>query len=151
MRRREFLAAVLCACLVIFCGPGRTSAQSGWAGYCDLAIKAGAERCAIVGQNGTPWASVSSTKQPYSMTIRDVTTLIKDAKAKGSSSELHFDGTKFFYTSSVDSALIGKAGEYACAVEATRNTVLIVIAKGAPQAAQVSLVPLYTAMMKVGQ
>ena len=101
--------------------------------------------------NGALWGGSHSSKPSgWAIAIRDVTTLIKDAKARASSSEMHFDGVKFFFTSVVDDALIGKAGEYACAVKATAQTLVIAITKGTPQAVLGHLAPVVKAVKASG-
>jgi hypothetical protein len=133
---------------------GSSTGGSGWNAYTDLATKAGAERCALVGrQNGIQWAGSNTAKTgEYRIVIRDWGTLVKDATAaSGASSELHFDGQKYIFFNRIDGAVLGKAGDYACGVKATKNTIIITIVKGTPQAVLGPLAAVYKAVVAAGQ
>ena len=153
MDRRMFLGGMLMAGgSGLLRGSRVFGAAAGWSAYSSIAIAAGAERCAIIGQDGTFWACSHSdkTKQNYTMAVRDVKQLIKDTLAKVSSGEMHFDGSKFTYTTIMQDALIGKKAEYACAVQATAKTIVVVIVRESPKRAFECLTPTVSALQKVG-
>lgn len=152
MERRALLKGMLllAGAELIRSSPQAQGAAPGWKAYSDLAITGGAERCAIIGQDGTIWACSGANKPTYTMTIRDVKTLIADAVAKRSSGEMHFDGTKFTFVNTVEDAVIGKIADRSCGVQATSKTVVVLITKGQPKNAYAQLAPVITALQRVG-
>jgi hypothetical protein len=121
----------------------------GWNTYAELAITAGAQRCAIFGQNGAKWAGVGPNGGVT--TIRDVTTLINDVMAEMVTSALNFDGVQFQYVATNQGVTLGKTGAYACAVCPTKAAIIIVITMGTPQTALAQLSPVLKAITAAGQ
>jgi hypothetical protein len=131
-----------------------TNMASGWDAYTNLAITAGAERCALFGLDKTKWGG--SGPNGGVTVIRNFDQLIADVKAGQITAEMHFDGVKFMNTTILDARApnqihIGKAGDYACAVSKTTKTIIIVITKGTPQAAVLHMAPVFKAVTQAGQ
>ena len=131
-----------------------TTNMSGWDAYTNLAINAGAERCALFGLDKAKWAG--SGPNGGVTVIADFDRLLADIKAGQITPALKFDGVKFMNTTVIEPRTpaqihVGKAGDYACAVQKTNKAIIIVITKGTPQAAVLHIGPVYTAVTQAGQ
>ncbi len=121
----------------------------GWDVYAEKAITAGAERCAIFGLNGAKWAGVGPNGGVT--TIPNINRLIDEVQAEMVTNAMSFDGTQFLYASTSDGITVGQKGGYACAVCPTKNTIVIVITLGTPQAAHTQIIPVRQALTAAGQ